>query len=180
MPHVDELQRNAPDYRLVQREVDRVLRENACIDPPILPKEIADNYNISVLFATFPERLSHVMGFYDFEKDQILVNKADPVNRQTFTIAHELGHGVLHKDYFRNNPAKYKVLLRRPMGEQKDPLEQEANSFAANLLVPRKMLEKYSRFSSVRELSTLFIVSEEVIRWRLIGEKLVHEYAGSN
>jgi Zn-dependent peptidase ImmA (M78 family) len=177
MGFIQELGREAPDYRYVLKEVDRILKENTIIEPPVLPREIAENYGIKVLFAQFPENLSQVMGFFDFERDQIIVNSTDPANRQTFTIAHELGHAIMHKAYLKDNQNAYKVLLRQPMAAQKDPIEQEANSFAANLLVPRKMLEQYHKLAGVRELSRLFIVSEDVIRWRLVFEKFVPAYA---
>jgi len=134
--------------------------------PPVLPREIAQNYGIEVVFAAFPTHISEVMGFYDFDGRKIFVNADDHVNRQTFTIAHELGHALLHID-FRE---QYQVLLRRPMGAEADPLEKEANHFAAKLLVPKRFLDQYYKIASVSELARLFVVSEEVIRYRLKNE----------
>ena len=74
---------------------------------------------------------------------------------------------MLHARLFANHPDEYKVLMRAPLGGVKDPLEQEANAFAANLLVPRQFLDRYYRIASSAELARLFIVSEEVIRYRL-------------
>ena len=74
-----------------------------------------------------------VAGFIDFTEQAIYVNAADPYNRQTFTIAHELGHYFLHKEYYKQHPEAYRVLLRRPVGRQNNPLEKEANAFAPHL-----------------------------------------------
>jgi Zn-dependent peptidase ImmA (M78 family) len=49
----------------------------------------------------------------------------------------------------------------------KPPEEVEADAFAANLLVPKNMLERYYRVASVYELSKIFVVSEQVINNRL-------------
>jgi Zn-dependent peptidase ImmA (M78 family) len=166
-PH---LGRSAPDYRLVRQTVDRVLTENVVTTPPVLPKEIAQNYGIEVLFADFGGVSNEVSGFFDFSARAIYVNNKDPSTRQGFTIAHELGHFMLHSDLFSRHPEEYKVLLRAPIGGVKDPLEQEANAFAAHLLVPRAFLERYYKVASPKELARLFIVSEEVIRYRLKNE----------
>jgi Zn-dependent peptidase ImmA (M78 family) len=58
-------------------------------------------------------------------------------------------------------------LLRDQSLTTKDPIEQEANAFAAHLLVPRAMLEKYRGLASIAELSELFAVSMPVIKNRL-------------
>ena len=47
----DRLGRPAPDYRLVKQVADRVLEENVISVPPVLPRDICDNYGIGVLFA---------------------------------------------------------------------------------------------------------------------------------
>jgi Zn-dependent peptidase ImmA (M78 family) len=163
----DRLGRPAPDYRLVKRVADRVLDENVITEPPVLAKDICHNYGIGVLFADFGNLSSEVAGFFDFSTKKIFVNRADPGNRQVFTIAHEFGHYMLHAALFASHSDEYKVLMRAPLGGVKDPLEQEANAFAANLLVPRQFLDRYYRIASSAELARLFIVSEEVIRYRL-------------
>lgn len=165
-----DLHRNTPDYRLVNDTVKDVLEENSLLVPPIMPLEIAKSYGLDVLFANFPPKISHVMGYLDLSRRSIVVNKRDEPNRQTFTIAHELGHYQLHRSLLEHHPERYSVLERKPLGAQKVPIEQEANAFAAHFLVPRKMLDKYRKIASISELARLFVVSEEVIRWRLIHE----------
>jgi Zn-dependent peptidase ImmA (M78 family) len=159
-----------PDYARAKSRAFKVLKENLIDLPPVNPVEIARNEIWPVKFATFPPQSSNVSGYCDFERREIVVNGNEPTNRQTFTIAHELGHALLHEDIFRQEPSRYKVLMRSPMGRTKDPLEQEANAFAANLLVPRFLLDKYAKVASVYELSRLFVVSEDVIRFRMLNE----------
>lgn len=155
-----------PNYADAKRTANRVLEDNSIISPPISPREIAENNGIEVEFVAFKQH-KEISGFFDFDKNKIYVNSEEPYNRNTFTIAHELGHYFLHKSLFEKDPEKYKVLLRTPVAKTIDPLETEANTFAANLLVPKYMLDKYRKYATVEELAELFTVSQEVIRMRL-------------
>jgi Zn-dependent peptidase ImmA (M78 family) len=170
MGYHEHLGRKAPDYDLVSEWVAKVLVDNSIYEPPVQPLELARNYKTRVLFADFGDEHRDVAGFLDYKKSDIYVNTHDAPRRQTFTIAHELGHVLLHGSLFEAHPEEYRVLLRSPIAGQKDPLEQEANAFAANLLVPRFMLDKYYQTASKFELARLFNVSEDVIRFRLAFE----------
>ncbi len=158
-----------PNYNRVKAMVDKVLEENSIAEPPIDPWEIAENNGIKVQRVTFGTH-KEIAGFFDFEKNIIYVNSEESNNRQNFTVAHELGHHFLHRGLFEKDPKKYSVLLRAPMGAAVDPLEKEANAFAAHLLVPRKMLKKYASVAGIQDLARLFIVSPEVIRNRMSFE----------
>ena len=60
---------------------------------------------------------------------------------------------------------KYTVLLRRPLEDKNyTPEEKEANCFAAYLLVPDELLKKYEDVSNSIN-STLFVVSQDVIKY---------------
>jgi Zn-dependent peptidase ImmA (M78 family)/DNA-binding XRE family transcriptional regulator len=78
-----------------------------------LPGEIPDHYG----FSAWPE--------FGFEGRPIIVfSQTDPGDRQRFTIAHELGHLLLH------SPLRDDEL-------DADTAEKEANRFAGALLLPR-------------------------------------------
>jgi Zn-dependent peptidase ImmA (M78 family) len=89
----------------------------------------------------------------------IWVRSGDAPHRQRFTIAHELGHLLLHEagaeyrdDTFRGTPKEY-----------------EANAFAADLLMPLWMLDpaaaKWGRHPGY--LAQIFGVSEQAMSIRL-------------
>lgn len=84
-----------------------------------------------------------------------------------FTIAHELGHYIMHKDYAASN--EYKTLPRHDNYAEnaKPAVEREADAFAANLLMPAKLVRKYKDFATVSELAKMFCVSEQAMRYRL-------------
>ena len=101
---------------------------------------------------------------YDCEDNAIFVNREEYPKRQTFTVAHELGHKVLHEGWARSS--EYQVLLRDTTKQNQDFRESEANTFAAELLMPKFMLDQY-RELPVEQLSTLFAVSLPAMRNRL-------------
>lgn len=95
----------------------------------------------------------------DADRARIWVRATDPRVRRRFTIAHELGHLLLHPEgqEFRDETFSG------------NPRETEANRFAAQLLMPDWMLEpllKNSR-TDAAELAVLFDVSEPAMKVRL-------------
>lgn len=158
-----------PNYQKAKQAALDILKSQGLIEPPMNPAEIARNLGVNVFFVKFsdPEVAENVSGFYDAGEDAIYVNKDEAPKRQTFTIAHELGHRILHREWAEST--EYKVLLRQD-GNSVDPIEKEANAFAANLLVPRHILDKYYRYAGVEKLSELFAVSVPTIKNRLSFE----------
>jgi Zn-dependent peptidase ImmA (M78 family) len=157
-----------PDYRRVKLAVNQLLTEFNIVEPPVDPVRLSRELGVEVIFATFAESDNNISGFYDFEENAIYVNKNEFPLRQTFTVAHELGHKVLHEEWAKSSD--YRILLRDQLFDSDDPNEKEANAFAANLLVPRVMLDKYWRGATEEQLSQLFAVSVPVIRNRLAFE----------
>ncbi|WP_353718198.1 ImmA/IrrE family metallo-endopeptidase [Dyadobacter sp. 676] len=156
-----------PDYHRAKGEAISLLQKFGLEKPPVNPMEIAQRLGAKVSFVEFEKKLNNISGFYDFEEDTIFVNMDEYPLRQTFTIAHELGHRILHAEWAKSSD--YKVLLREDTGTT-DSKEAEANTFAANLLVPRFMLDKYWEGLSATQLSELFAVSVPVIKNRISFE----------
>lgn len=152
------------DYKLAEKQAKDLLTELGLTKPPINPVDIAQRLGLKVWFVTFNGEYDKVSGFYDVGEQAIYVNKDEYPHRQTFTVAHELGHHLLHKEWAQSE--EYRMLFRNE-GSSKDPYEQEANAFAANLLVPFPMLKQYKELASKTELAELFLVSAPVIEHRL-------------
>lgn len=120
----------------------RLLRKNKVIEPPVPVENIAINEGIRVVYHELEDEVS---GLLVYENDTALigVNVKHPEVRQRFTIAHELGHYMLHRD----KPAVFiddkLVHFRsdRPAHDF-DPREAEANHFAATILLPRNFLRE--------------------------------------
>ena len=138
------------------------------IEPPINPIAIAKKIGLKIYSSQLDD---HVDGIYDKNKKAIYVSKASPRNRQVFTIAHELGH------YFLHEHKDFDVFYRRDLETLNQPKfaeEREANSFAANLLMPKQLItryyEQYKKSNGLNiesELAKKFKVSELAIKWRL-------------
>lgn len=154
--------KKAADYRAAEEMANKVLAENFISEPPIIAEEVAKNYGLRVGYYIFLPERRNVSGF--ITNGEIVINDEEPIQRKNFTIAHELGHFLLghigNKDY--------EVLYRQPIATQK-PMEQEANCFAANLLVPENILRKYLAdypFITNYQLANIFGVSHDVIGFR--------------
>lgn len=156
-----------PDFQRGADEARRLLRKYSYDRPPIDPEKIAEDEGLRVIYADFESPDSEeVSGFFRLNEKSIIINNDISDNRITFTIAHELAHYYLHQEYIKSN--NYIPMPRwDEYGSEKPVEEIEADNFAANLLVPLRMLKHYKNYASEYELSRLFFVSEDVIRNRL-------------
>lgn len=156
------------NYEGAKSKAEQVLKENFISAPPVDVYEIARNEGLEIEVKDFGDEFNDISGYIKPEIRKIFVNERDPENRRKFTVAHELGHWILHRDKLESEPEKYAVLYRIPLGRpQEDPVEQEANCFAANLLVPDEMLAARREGKSNEELAVEFKVSRDVIGYRL-------------
>ncbi len=135
-------------------------------EPPVPVEKIAGKLGYPVFLATFPD--DEVAGFLEIgNQKRIVVNASHAPTRRAFTIAHEIGHAQLHAKELADDP-DIAVLYRRPIGGETDPIEQEANYFAANLLVPEHLLSKFYNYDvSDSQNAAVFGVSLEVLTHRL-------------
>lgn len=165
-----------PDYENAKNNALDLLKYFGIDEAPINPAKMARELGITVNFAEFPHH-NNVSGFYSLHQNAIYVNVKEYSYRMTFTIAHELGHQRLHKEQII--AGNYKALFRDQLFSQfeKDPKEQEANTFAAHLLVPRFLLDKYSikkllenGLISISDVATMFAVSQPVAKFRVKNE----------
>lgn len=101
---------------------------------------------------------------------KIVVNSNHARTRQRFTAAHELGHYIFHRDLlgegvgdnraYRTEGTRLANANIRPMHER------QANSFAANVLMPRHRLTNVGG-QATTALAQMFEVSPEAMRIRL-------------
>lgn len=148
---------------------------------PIPVDEIAQKRGIEIKPYDLGENISGVL-FIDSNKGTIGYNPKESKVRQRFTIAHELGHYELHKkskDLFIDK--EFTVMFRdenSSLGEIKK--EQEANAFAAALLMPEKFLLHeirnrnfdLSEDDTMKELAKLFNVSVPAMTFRIANLNL--------
>ena len=123
-----------------------------------------------------PFMADNVSGWIERRADntyRVAINAMHHPVRQRFTAAHELGHYIYHRDLLgagtgdtrayraENTPFDNKSI--QPMHER------QANSFAANLLMPRSSIATLQNqgITSVQGLADRLQVSQDAMRIRL-------------
>jgi Zn-dependent peptidase ImmA (M78 family) len=84
----------------------------------------------------------------DRETAEIWVNPLDSGERRRFTLSHELGHLFKHMIPNRLDREKDESFVDNPShfrDGRRNSKEQEANQFAAELLMPAKMLREHAK-----------------------------------
>ena len=102
---------------------------------------------------------------------EIAINSEHHSNRKRFTAAHELGHYIYHRDLLGSGTADTRAYrsenTRLPNNNITPSHERQANSFAANLLMPREALINVRPDDDLMDLAARFGVSAEAMRIRL-------------
>jgi Zn-dependent peptidase ImmA (M78 family) len=128
------------EIRIIRQRVEALLSRSGVRKPPVPVEEIAVNLGLEVRYAPFDGDLSGAL-VRSRGETYIGVNSSDHPNRQRFTIAHELGHFLLHKGISLHVDKDFRVNLRD--GDSSagvNPEEMEANRFAAELLMPTRFV----------------------------------------
>lgn len=117
-----------------------------------------------------------IQGFFglsacsDIEGAFVLVNTHNiTIERQLFTLAHEIGHLIFHRVEYQDN------LVEQGTKEEEKAREQVANYFASHLLVPQAEFERmYALTQDIIKLKRHFRVSYLVILNRLASMGIIN------
>ncbi|MCD9853841.1 ImmA/IrrE family metallo-endopeptidase [Epilithonimonas sp. JDS] len=133
--------------------------------------------NIKLKEYPFEENISGVLNINE-NGVTIGYNSSLKKERKRFTIAHELGHFVLHND----EPKVFmdKVFFRKNSGgytSKDEKIEKEANYFAASILMPENFIRKEMSVlecdlhddSTISQMARKFGVSSSAMLYRLIN-----------
>ena len=134
------------DRRTCEARATEVLRNADVRRYPVRVDRLAKAHGIRVRYEPLDDELSGMIFFKD-NKAVIGINAHHSPNRQRYTIAHELGHYFLHADVLRQG-THVDTLISMLNRDQESALgtmsiEIEANQFAAELLMPRHMIDGY-------------------------------------
>lgn len=97
--------------------------------------KIATKLGIRVIEEDLPDNVSGVLDCRTKEETIVLLNKHHHENRKRFSLAHEMGHFVLHKMSGVHMDTKIFLRSEAPILHG-IKIEREANQFAAALLMP--------------------------------------------
>lgn len=146
---------------------------------PIKVDVIAKDLGATITAENFEDDTSVSAMLYREGKKKIIgINTTQSIVRQRFSIAHEIGHLVLHEGNLYVDRS-VKVNFRDSRSSMAvDPEEIEANAFAAELLMPEEIVNaetkrhmrsnpKSSAEELISNLATKFKVSEKAMDFRL-------------
>lgn len=164
-----------PRYALARRKAQELLARQRVDTAPVPVEKLAAAVGAAIRFEPFAGELSGLVHRND-DGAVIGVNSMHSLPRQRFTIAHEIGHLILHKSEDFHIDEQSPIRFRNQASSQaSDPAEIEANQFAAELLMPAGLLSqdlKNAPIGSdpeavVADLAEHYEVSEQAMAIRL-------------
>jgi Zn-dependent peptidase ImmA (M78 family) len=161
-----------------------VLDECGVTEPPVPVEQIAVALGIVVVREPFKGDISGML-YREGGRILIGVNSSQAQVRQRFTIAHEIGHFRLHPGHDVHIDRDIKVDFRDEVSSLAIHREEiEANAFAAELLMPRRFLQrevldtvargKVTERSLIDDLASRFDVSRQAMEFRLVNLGVIH------
>jgi Zn-dependent peptidase ImmA (M78 family) len=160
------------------KEAQRLLAELRISKGPVPVERVAKHIDALVRNIALDDEISGMV-FIKNDQAVIGVNSLHHPNRQRFTIAHEIGHLVMHSAHLAGSvhvDKSYRVLMRDTKSSHGvDLMEVQANQFAAELLMPRKLIALAVKDQpidledeeSIDALATEFKVSKQAMTYRL-------------
>ena len=163
--------------RKAERKAQELLEEFSITELPVPVESIAEKLGVTLSFEPFDGKDDVSGMLYRDEKRTVIgINSFHSKTRQRFSIAHEIGHLVLHKGSLYLDKA---VMFRDEISSLATKTDEiQANSFAAEFLMPRTLLKVeistlLSKSTSITaetmidSLASAFSVSPQAMEFRL-------------
>lgn len=161
----------------IENIAEKILNESSAFENCTNVEHVAEYLGITIKPSDLGDDVSGMILLKD-QKGVIVFNSSHHRVRQRFTIAHEIGHFVLHSDKMPLFIDKYHYALRDKNSSQGEyRLEKEANAFAAALLMPRSVIKEEiaslgfdladDEDDALYKLVTKFEVSKQAMSFRL-------------
>ena len=172
-------------YSRIRKLATQLVAEHAIIAPPVDVERVASSRGASIRYDDLGEGVSGILVRGHPGKAVIGVQRSHSLQRQRFTIAHELGHFLLHDGDEVHVDHVFRVNYRSDRPQDGVQIEEtEANVFASELLMPVAFLDQEGDFIFDAEggprlaaLSTKYQVSREAMSWRLLNLYRFHTQA---
>lgn len=166
--------------RFIETRAHKLLAHLGFREIPVPVDKVARSLGARVRYSPLDEELS---GFI-FIKDGVPiigVNSLHHPNRQRFTVAHEIAHLQLHREFITTavhvDKQFAESVLKRDTSSATgtELLEVEANQFAAALLMPGDILDELLEESpidiedesAIEEWAKEFVVSKAALQYRI-------------
>lgn len=159
----------------IEKLAKKILSDVGVTSCPVDMQKVAQHIGVDIKEHDLGSDVSGVL-VIDARSPAIGVNAFHPKTRQKFTIAHEIGHFVLHKDDQQELfvDKSFRIEFRRNTGVFSKK-EWEANAFAAALTMPDWMVYDkvethnidFSDGNSIKVLADEFGVSQDAMAIRI-------------
>jgi Zn-dependent peptidase ImmA (M78 family) len=166
---------------VARKEARLIIREFQVSKPPVQVEALAESRGARIARHRFDGPESG-FALRDGSKWIIGVNINTSQRRQRFTIAHELGHLLLHEGRpLTIDQAVLRIDLRNDVSSMATDIQEiQANTFAATLLMPEEIVLDHAnnlmqknaditRDDIITMLARIFDVSAEAMSYRLIN-----------
>lgn len=182
--------KRAVGIKRAQRAAQELIAGHHADVPPVPVEQIVAAQGLKVVYETLQKETSAVLVRQPDGTRVIGVNALHAPTRQRFSLAHELGHAVLH--FEPEAPEFSEAVVDRPLqvlfrdglaSAGTNKVEIDANAFAAELLMPqgltqqafRDALSRHPRDTdrAIRELARDFDVSPQAMTYRLVNLHLI-------
>lgn len=160
--------------KLPEKRAALILTELGLAAPPVKLEDVAAKLRVRIERADLGEDVSGVL-VRRGDNAVIAVNWAHHPNRQRFTIAHELGHFLLHEGGTYIDKGTFARFRDEQSGSGTDQEEIDANTFAAALLMPTEWVRREAHErpfdpaddADISALAAAFGVSGQAMSFRL-------------
>ena len=157
-----------------EEHAQKLLADQKIKDAPVPVEEIAQKLGAKVSYEPF-EGKGELSGMLVRDKERIVIgiNSSHPTTRQRFSVAHEIGHLVMHQGtIFVDQTVRFNRDGKSSLAV--DPQEIQANQFAAELLMPEKLLTPAvkKRLSKKPNVSPAILISELATEFQVSAQAM--------
>jgi Zn-dependent peptidase ImmA (M78 family) len=177
--------------RDAESRAEELISEQRIKAAPVPVEDMCERLGLDIICEALPYDTSSVLIRQPNGRRVIGVNARHAPRRRRFSVAHELGHALLH--FPEGPPRGGEAAVSRPLevlfrdglaGQGTDRVEIAANAFAAALLMPAELVrarlrKRWQQDVTVRvddiiaALADDFEVSEQAMRYRLVNLGLI-------
>lgn len=166
---------------IIRARAEELLRQAGTFSAPVDVESIAQNLGLVISPEPFEGDMSGCLVRRSGARPVIGVNSTHAPTRKRFTIAHEIGHYLLHSgSVYLDRESSFRVNLRDSRSSTgEDAIEREANSFAAELLMPKVLvlgdlpgqinIQDPQGMEFVHNLARKYEVSPQAMSYRLMN-----------
>lgn len=164
--------------RRIEQLVHELLAKHRLKGPPVPVERIARKLGLEIESRKFADREFSGILVREGDRAVVGINSSHAPTRRRFSLAHEIGHFLLHEGDRVFIDRSYNVSLRNRESSLGTNIEEiEANAFAANLLVPEPFLLRdldaadidLEDEESIGRLARKYRVSPQAMTFRLLN-----------